>query len=103
MSKTPRITIMGEEVPWDEAPGNGVLELDHYFTPVRLTQHAINEASKIVPVDTWKKRGLCTWLQAAADHVFKKRPEGKMEARHGVMKYVFEFDYDGPVLKTVSL
>jgi hypothetical protein len=103
----PRIRIMGEhgmeEVPWEEAPAAPALELEDHFRPVKLTITAINQASKIVPVEAWKAYGICKWLQKAADIVFSKLPSDKMEGKLGLMRYFFEFDADGPVLTKVSL
>lgn len=107
IEKRPRITIMGEngmeEVPFEELPAAEAIDLSDHFKRVKLSPAAINEASKIVPIDVWKRIGLYTWLFKAANHVFSKISVGQTEARFGVLKYVFEYDADGPVLKTVSL
>lgn len=95
--------IMGEEVEWDEVPGTGAVELADYFKPVRLSPAAIDAASKIVPSEHWMKYGLHTWLSQRANHVFSKLTTDEMTGRLGQMKYFFQFDAEGPVLKTVSL
>jgi hypothetical protein len=101
--KTPRITIMGEEVPYEEVPGSGEVTWADRFNAVRLTPRAINEASKIVPIELWHKFGIYRWLQGRANHVAKNMGIGETSGRLGLMKYVFEFDGDTPVLKDVLL
>lgn len=99
----PRITIMGEEVPWDSLPEAGATELADYFKPVKLSARAINNASKIVPSEHWIKFGLHTWLSARADRVFSKLTSDQTKGRMGLMNYIFGFDADGPVLLDVYI
>lgn len=94
---------MGEEVPYDKFPGTGAIDMEDYFKPVRLSPRAINEASKIVPIEGWITQGLHAWLQIRANHVFGKLSADLTEGRLGVMRYFFEYDKDGPVLKSVSI
>jgi len=104
MSQTkPRIVVMGEEVPYDEFPGNGATELADHFRPVKLSPLAIDQASKLVPPEAYKPIGLYTWLSKRADHVWKQLSTDQMEGKLGIMRYVYEFDGEGPVLKTVHL
>jgi hypothetical protein len=104
MTVKPRITVMGEEMPWDSFPeAVRAVELEDYFKPVKLSPLAINEASKIVPSEFWIKHGLYKWLQQRADHVFSKLPSDKSKGMLGQLRYFFEFDADGPVLTKVSL
>lgn len=101
--KRPRITMMGEEIPWESLPDARAINFDDYFKPVKLSPRAIDSCSKIVPSEYWKLYGLHTWLSKRANHVFSKLSGGKNEAYLGTMKYFFEYDADGPVLKNVSL
>lgn len=102
--RRPRITVMGEEVAWDEYPvAQRAVELDDYFKPVKLAPKAVDSASRMVPRDIWLVHGLHTWLQERANHVFSKLPSGKMEGQFGKLRYFFDFDSDGPVLRNVSL
>lgn len=104
MEKRPKITIMGEEIPWDEVPTqDSAVEIADYFKPVKLSLKAVNEASKIVPAEHWVKIGICNFLQPRADYVFSKLTSDQREGRLKAMKYFFEFDSDGPLLKNVSL
>lgn len=101
--KKPRVTLMGEEIDLDELPAGEAAHMEDYFKPVKLSPRAIDEASRIVPRDTWEQVGLYTWLRGRADLVFSKLPISQTEGRFGKMKYVFEFDAEGPVLKSVAL
>lgn len=103
MPKRPRITIMGEEIPWDALPEAPAIDLADYFKPVKLSKQAVDQASKIVPHELWIKQGIHTWLSRRADHVFGKLSSSQTEGRLGAMRYKFEFDADGPVLNSVSL
>lgn len=94
---------MGEEVSWDDIPEPRAAELGDYFKPVRLSPRAIDQASRIVPPEHWIGQGLHTWLSMRANHVFKSLPSDRTEAQFGKLKYIFEFDAQGPVLKTVGL
>src|SRR4051794_10543079 len=108
MADKARVVIFGSEDDWenpnDATPdiktGTGAVELKDHFKPVRLSIPAINQASKLIPHENWAKHGICNYLQATADYMFLKLPSGKMEIRGKVLKYVFEFDHDGPVLKS---
>lgn len=102
VDKKPKIFLMGEEVPWDEAPEADAADLRDYFKPVKLSGRAIDAASTIVPPQFWSKTGIYTFLQHRADHVFSKMASGQREAKLGQLKYLFEFDDEGPVLKTVQ-
>lgn len=97
--------MMGEEIPWDDLPNpTTAVELIDYFKPVKLSPRAIDNASKIVPPEHWISKGIYTWLQSRANYVFKKLESlDVVEGRCGRMRYIYEFDADGPVLKTVSL
>lgn len=99
----PRITVMGEEVSWDEVPPAQATELVDHFRPVKLSPQAIDQASKLVPAETYKDVGLYTWLSKRADHVFKHLPTDQLVGQLGIMRFVFEFDAFGPVLKKVYL
>lgn len=95
---------MGEDVTHEYA-GTGVVDRLDHFKPVRLTHRAINDVSKIVPSDTWKKNGIVKWLQAAADHYYKLMPIDKLEhiILPSPLRFVFEHDHDGPVLASVRV
>jgi hypothetical protein len=85
--KTPRITIMGEEVDWDALPEPTVaVELGDYFKRVRLSPLAIDEASKIVPQEFWKTVGIYTWLSRRANQVYQQLPASQTKGRLGVRK-----------------
>ncbi|MGY3406074.1 hypothetical protein ACVWZV_002187 [Bradyrhizobium sp. GM5.1] len=103
--KKPRITIMGEEVPWDELPSPGATELADHFKPVKLSPKALDQASKIIPQQFWisKGCGLHTFLKGRAEKVFAGLTSGQTEGQYGTIKYFFEFDSDGPVLRSVSV
>ena len=104
MSMTrPKISIMGEEIAWEDLPDPGAVELLDYFKPVKLSPLAINEASRIVPSNFWVEVGLYKWLQKRADHVFSKLAASQTKRMFGQLRYYFEFDADGPVLGKVSL
>jgi hypothetical protein len=103
MDARPKITVMGEEVPWDHFPDAPAVELSDYFKPVKLSPLAINEASKIVPSKFWIEKGLYKWLQVRADHVFSKLPASQTKGMFGQLRYYFEFDADGPLLAKVQL
>jgi hypothetical protein len=106
-----RIVLFGNEDDWEDPSEatpeikttNSAVDLKDYFKPVRLPLEVINQASKLIPHENWIKYGICKYLQHTADHMFLKLPSGKMEIRGKVLKYVFEFDHDGPVLKSISL
>lgn len=101
--KKPRVTVMGEAMDYDEVAGTGAVEIEDHFKPVRLSPLAINQASRIVPPEHWEQLGLYAWLQKRADHVFSKLAVSRTEGYFGKLKYTFEYDAEGPVLKTVSL
>lgn len=94
---------MGEEIPWDEVPAPRAVEFGDYFRHVRLSPRAIDQASRIVPVECWHKHGIYTWLSQRANYVFSKLTTEQTRGIFGVMKYNFEYDSDGPVLSSVSL
>lgn len=94
--------MMGEEIPWDEVSEARATELEDHFKPVRISPVAINEASKIVPSEFWINEGLHRWLSKRADYAFSKLPNSDArEVSWKQLKYIFEFDVEGPVLKTV--
>lgn len=101
--KKPRITYMGEEIAYDDVPEPQAIEMLDYFKPVKLSPRSIDEASRAVPLRAYEQSGLYTWLQQRADFVFSKLPVSQTEGRFGRLRYSFEFDADGPVLKTVTL
>lgn len=106
--KKPRIMILGEngmeEIDYDELPDADAAELMDYFKPVRISPRALDQASKIIPPEYFLKHGgLHKLLQMRADSVFSKLSCSQREGFYGKLKYIFEFDADGPVLKTVSL
>ena len=94
--------MMGEDVT-HEYDGTGAIDLNHHMEPLRLSIEAINQASRIIPSDVWKSRGICTWLLAAAEHAFSHTPSGKLDHLIGPVRYTFEFDASGPVLKAVRV
>lgn len=98
-----KIIYMGEEIKADDLPETDAVSLEDYFAPVTLSPHAIDMCSKYVPESVWRPLGVYTWLQGRANHVFKKLPTSKKEISLGRLKYVFEYDATGPVLKTVIL
>ena len=105
-----RVVLFGDESDWDDPSeaaaavgGTGAIDLDHQMAPLRLSLEAINQASKIVDYDAWKKHGIVKWLQAAAEHVFARLPSDRLEGIHGPVGYIFEFDASGPVLKRVQI
>lgn len=100
--RKPRITMMGEEIPWDEFPDAArATELEDYFKPVRISPQAINQVSMIVPSEYWIKQGLHSWISARANYVFSKLSGNEREGKLKQLKYFFEFDADGPVLSRV--
>ncbi|WP_035648719.1 hypothetical protein [Bradyrhizobium sp. ORS 285] len=108
--RKPRIRMMNEdgvmeEIAYDEMPGTGAIDLNHQMAKLRLSVTAINQASKIIPIEVWKQRGLCTWLQAAAEHFFALVPADKSDYLHikSGVRYMYEFDQNGPVLKGVRI
>src|SRR5437868_11284 len=101
--KTPRITMMGEEIPYEEMPGNGALNWDARFAPVRLTPRSINTASTVVPLDVWHKVGIVRWLQSTANEAARNMAIDDTSGMVGKLRYIFEFDHNGPILKDVRL
>jgi hypothetical protein len=98
-----KITYMGEPMKPEELPESDAVHIEDYFAPVTLSPHAIDMCSKYVPEDVWKPVGIYTWLQGRANTAFKKLPTAKKELSLGRLKYVFEYDAYGPVLKTIIL
>lgn len=105
--KKPRIYVLGEngmeEVPHDQLPEPSAAQMDDYFKPPRISPRAIDIGSKIIPQKFWKEEGISSYLARTADAIFRKLPAGLTEGRTAKLRYIFEFDADGPVLKTVSL
>jgi hypothetical protein len=95
---------MGADVT-HEFGGTGAIDLDHHMQPLRLSLEAINQASKLVPQDAWKKHGIVRWLQAAAEHYFKHMPSDQLTLimLPSPLRFTFEFDADGPVLVSVKI
>lgn len=106
-----RIKVFGEASDWEEPAeaivpaGTGAIDMEHTMAPLRLSLRAINEASKIISPETWKKHGIVKWLQAAAEHYFARLPSNELEIilLPSPVRYIFEFDADGPVLKSVRI
>jgi hypothetical protein len=88
---------------WDEFGGSGAVAREDQFKPVRLSPKAIDQASKLVPQKYWIESGLHTWLKGRAERVFAKLSGEQTRGKFGTVTYVFEFDVDGPVLKSISL
>lgn len=108
--KKPRIRILGdhgmEDVDYDSIPDPAPVayELAHYFKPVKISPHAIDMASKIIPQSyATQHDGLHSLLSKRANEIFQKMAASDRSGVYGKMKYVFDFDKDGPVLKTVGL
>ncbi len=105
--KKPRILIMGdsgmEVVPWDSIPEPEAAHLEDYFKPVRISPRAIDIATKIIPAKYYAEVGLHTFLAGRANKVFRLMSASQTAGQYGKVKYFFEFDAHGPVLKTVSL
>lgn len=109
-AKKPRITVVGEhgveEVDFDKLPDPDpqAYDLSHYFDPPRISERAIDLASKIIPQEyAIKHGGLHKLLQKRAAEVFSKLPASVTRGTYGKLTYIFDFDKDGPVLKSVSL
>jgi hypothetical protein len=103
-TKKPKITVMGEAVDYDSLPEPSVTpEFADLFKPVRISPPALDIASKIIPSQYWMKDGLHAFLQGRADKVFQGLSYSLTKGQYGKVKYIFEYDADGPVLKTVSL
>lgn len=108
--KKPRIRILGEhgmeEVDYDSIPEPSPVAYDplHYFAQVKISPRAINMASKIIPQSyATKHGGLHSLLTKRANEIFQKMSASDRSGVYGKMKYIFDFDKDGPVLKTVGL
>lgn len=107
----PRITVLGdhgmEPVISDSVPDPSPHDLEDYFKPVRISPRAIDLASKIIPDEhrhiVREMGGMHSFLSDRAERVFKKISAGQREGRYGKLIYKFEFDAEGPVLKSVSL
>lgn len=102
MSK-PRILIMGEEVSYDDLPAAKAIDMEDYFKPVKISPRAIDQASRIVPVEHFKSEGLYTWISKRANHVFKKLNTDLTKGQLGPVTYHFEYDENGPFLSRVSI
>lgn len=107
----PRIRILGddgeEDVPWDSVD-DPEPKLEDHFKPVRIMPRALDIASKIIPREFWKDEkgnacGLHEFLQRCADGAFPKMSASQREIAWGKLRYSFDFDKDGPLLKTISL
>lgn len=103
MSRQPKITMMGKEIDASELPEPEAAAFEDYFAPVKLTPHAIDRASQIVPEEHWKGRGIYSWLEGRANLAFKHMPISAKETRLGKLRYTFEYTAEGPQLKTVTL
>ncbi len=91
-----------EEVAWDSLP-EPTIQLEDYFRPVRISPRAMDIGSKIIPSQYWIKDGLHAFLLDRAEKVFKKLSASQTEGMYGKVRYFFEYDDKGPILKTVSL
>lgn len=100
--KKPRIRVMGEngmeEVDYDSIPDPDpvAFQMMHYFAPVKVSARAINMASKIIPNHYAAEHG---GLHA----LLQKRAASDRSGVFGKIKYIFDFDKDGPVLVTIGL
>lgn len=108
--KKPRIRILGdngmEDVDYDSIPEPIPIayELAHYFSTVKISPKAIDLASKIIP--SWyvlQHGGIHSILSKEANAMFEKMSASQRSGIWGKMKFIFDFDKDGPVLKTVGL
>ncbi len=55
--------MMGKEVDPAEFDEPEATAFEDYFAPVKLTPHAIDRASQIVPEEHWKGVGIYSWLR----------------------------------------
>lgn len=97
------VFVMGEKVSEEELAEAPATELEDHFAPVTLSPAAIDRASQVVPEEYWKPVGLHTWLSGRANQAFRKLGVREREVALGRLKYAFEFDAHGPVLRTVIL
>ncbi len=108
--KKPKILQMDEngkmvELAWDSIPDpvNEAYDLKHHFLPVKISPKAIDMASKIVPeVYITKHGGVHSFLTKRANEVFQTLSASQRSGTKGQLKYIFDFDKDGPVLKMVA-
>ena len=100
--KKPKLFIMGEEVDWDSQPDSPA-QIEDYFAEVTISTHAIDRASQVVPEKVWQTTGIYTWLHRRANQAFQAMPASHRQFTIGKLKYVFEYEAEGPVLKTVIL
>lgn len=106
--KTPRITMLGEdgmeEIPYDQFPdAQSAVELEDYFKAVRIKPSVIDYISTLVPQEQFvKEGGVHRWISNRANFVFSKLDgSNQKEGKYRQLKYIFEFDSDGPVLSKV--
>lgn len=102
MSKT-KVFLMGEEISMEELPASPALALEDHFAPVTISPKALDRASQIVPEEYWQTTGIHTWLSGRANAVFQKMSVGQTEGELGKLKYFYEFDATGPILKAIAL
>ncbi len=68
---------------------------EDYFAPVKLTPHAIDRASQIVPEEHWKGLGIYSWLEGRANLAFKHMPISSKEFTMRKLRYTFEYTSEG--------
>lgn len=95
---------MGKPVPLESLPDAPATVIEDHFAKVALSPLSIDRASQLVPEEFWKPLGIHTWLSKRADEAFSKLPDTKArDIALGRLTYTFEFEAEGPVLKTVKL
>lgn len=100
-----KISVMGqalspEEIAAIEEPAP---ELSAYFLEPTVSANALDAASRVVPEDVWRPLGLHTWLTRRACEAFKRMSVNARAFEMGRLRYVFDYQNDKPVLKTVIL
>lgn len=94
---------MGEELDWDNLPDAAPAHPEDVFAEVKLSPLSIDRVSKIVPEQYWIADGLYTWLLGRANKAFQAMPANHTRIIMGKLRYFFEYESDGPVLRSVSL
>ncbi len=107
--KKPTIRILGEhgmeEIDYDSIPEPVPVayHLADYFKTVKISPKAIDMASRIIPDKYIKEHGgVHSYLSKFANQVFEKMPASARSASCGSLKFIYDFDKDGPVLKDVG-
>ena len=100
-----KVTVMGQELTREEVDAieEPMSELEAYFTEPTVSPNALDATSRVVPEDVWHPLGLHTWLTQRAAAAFKRLPVSRRSIEIGRLRYVFEYQNDKPVLKTVVL